>query len=72
VQPAGLAMDDMNKKYGIANITLNSFYDRLQRGAFSWTPESEKRFLDTWIIRSDAQNYMVFGDPAARLRIPKE
>ncbi len=71
VQPSGLAMEDMNKKYSISNIMLNGIYDRLQRGTFKWTPDTEKRFLDTWIIRSDAQNYMVFGDPAARLRIPE-
>jgi hypothetical protein len=71
VQPSGLAMEDMNKKYSLSSIMLNSVYDRLKRGTFKWTPESERRFVDTWIIRSDAQNYMVFGDPAARLRIPE-
>ena len=29
-----------------------------------------ERFIDAWITRSDAQNYMIYGDPAARLRIP--
>jgi hypothetical protein len=71
VQPSGLAMDDINKKYSTSNIMINSFYDRLKRGTFTWTPETERRFVDTWIIRSDAQNYMVLGDPAARLRIPE-
>lgn len=71
VQPSGLAMEDMNRKFSVANITLNSYYNRLQSGTFKWTPDSEKRFLDTWIIRGDAQNYMVFGDPAAHLRIPE-
>jgi hypothetical protein len=72
VQPSGLAMEDMNKKYGISNIMLNSYYDKLKRGTLKWTPEAERRFVDTWIIRGDAQNYMVFGDPAARLRIPDQ
>jgi hypothetical protein len=71
VQPSGLAMDDMNKKFSISNIMINSIYDRLKRGTFNWTPDTQRRFVDTWIIRSDAQNYMVFGDPAARLRIPE-
>jgi hypothetical protein len=71
VQPSGLAMEDMNKKYSVYNIVLNNVYDRLKRGAFKWTPETERRFVDTWIIRSDAQNYMILGDPAARLRIPE-
>ena len=70
VQPSGLAMEDMNKKYSVCNVMLNNVYDRLQRGKFKWTPETERRFVDTWIIRGDAQNYMIFGDPAASLRIP--
>lgn len=71
VQPSGLAMEDMNKKYSVSNIMITSVYDRLKRGTFKWTPDTERRFVDTWIIRSDAQNYMIFGDPAARLRIPE-
>ena len=71
VQPSGLAMEDMNKKYSVYNVMLNGVYDRLKRGTFKWTPETERSFVDTWIIRSDAQNYMIFGDPAARLRIPE-
>jgi hypothetical protein len=71
VQPSGLAMEDMNKKYSFYNVMLNRVYDRLKSGTFKWTPETERRFVDDWIIRSDAQNYMIFGDPAARLRIPE-
>jgi hypothetical protein len=71
-QPSGLATEDMNKKFGVSNIMLTNTYDRLKHGTFKWISDSEKRFLDMWIIRSDAQNYMVFGDPAAHLRIPAE
>ncbi|MGZ4861509.1 MAG: C25 family cysteine peptidase [Halobacteriota archaeon] len=68
-QPSGLAMSDMNKRYGVCNALITNTYDRERRGRLTWTPELEKRFLDNWIVRSDAQNYMIFGDPAARLRI---
>ena len=64
-------MDDMGKRYGLTNVMLTNVYDRIQRGTLTWTPEAERRFLDTWIYRGDAQNYMVYGDPAARLRIPE-
>jgi hypothetical protein len=70
VQPSGLAMIGMNRKYSIANALLTTVYDRQRRGTLAWTPESSRRFVDNWIARSDAQNYLVFGDPAARLRIP--
>ena len=72
VQPSALAMEHMNQKFSVYNVIINNIYDRLQRGTFTWNPEREKRFVDTWIIRSDAQNYMVLGDPAARLRIPAD
>jgi hypothetical protein len=72
VQPSGLAMEDMHKRYSICNALLTNTYDRQRRGKLKWSAELKTRFLDTWIIRSDAQNYMIFGDPAVRLRIPTE
>ncbi len=73
VHTAGQAMFEMNKRYDVTNAILTSTYDRIQRrsGEWTWTPERRERFIDTWIVRGDAQNYMVFGDPAARLRIPE-
>jgi hypothetical protein len=70
VQPSGLGMQDMSGRYSFCNALITNTYDRERRGTMVWNPTSEARFLDTWITRSDAQNYMIFGDPAARLRIP--
>jgi len=69
-QPTGYAMQDMASRYNICNARLTYTYDRQRRGRIHWTEQLMARFLDTWITRSDAQNYMIFGDPAARLRIP--
>jgi hypothetical protein len=69
VQPAGLAMSDFNKQYDIGNAMLASYLDRLRRNTASRTREARRRLVDQVLRRSDAQNYMVFGDPAARLRI---
>jgi hypothetical protein len=71
VQPGGLAMRDMSDRYSICNALITNTYDRQKRGKLVWNHALEARFLDNWITRSDAQNYMLFGDPAARLRIPK-
>lgn len=71
VQPSGLAMEDLSKRFAVCNTMLTGTYDRLQRGSQLWTSQSTTRFVDTWIMRGDARNYMVFGDPAARLRIPE-
>jgi hypothetical protein len=70
VQPSGLAMEDMNARYNSCNAIITGAYDQQQRGRLQWTDQLKARFLDTWLRRSDAQNYMVFGDPAVRLRIP--
>lgn len=72
IQPSGLAMNDMNMRYSVCNALITNTYDRQRRGKLNWTDTLKRRFLDNWIIRSDAQNYMVLGDPAARLRIQKE
>lgn len=68
-QPLGLAMEKMNERYSVTCALISDTYDRLRRGRFHWNAQKEQRFLNSWITRSDAQNYMIFGDPAARLRI---
>ncbi len=69
-QPAGVAMSDMNKRFDLGNAVLTTTFDRIKRGKLTPGPEMNERLASAFIQRSDAQNYMVFGDPAARLRIP--
>ena len=68
--PAGYAMSDMNARYNATNAQITSTLDRVQRGLLQVSPEFQVSLATTFLARSDAQNYMVFGDPAARLRIP--
>ena len=68
-EPVGRAMTALNERYSTTNAMLTGAYDRLMRGKSKPTPEFWSKLADTFILRSDAQNYMVFGDPAARLRI---
>lgn len=70
VQPSGLAMEGINERYSLCNALLTRTHDRIQSGEMTWTEESKATFVDTWITRGDAQNYLIFGDPAARLRLP--
>ena len=69
-QPAGLAMSDMNKRFDYANAQLTLTFDKMMRRRLETTPALRQQLANTFIFRSDAQNYMVFGDPAAGLRIP--
>jgi len=70
VQPSGLAMEGINERYALCNALLTNTSDRIQRGTMTWTDEAKAGFVDTWITRGDAQNYLIFGDPAASLRLP--
>lgn len=70
VQPSGLAMEGINERYSLCNALLTNTNDRIQRGTMTWTEEAMAGFVDTWITRGDAQNYLIFGDPAASLRLP--
>jgi hypothetical protein len=69
VQPVGLAMSKLSQRYDITNAQLTSTYDLIQKGKIKMTDQVRARLAQAFITRSDAQNYMVYGDPAARLRI---
>jgi hypothetical protein len=71
VHPLGLALERMNKRYAVGNALLSSLLDQMQRGLVV-NEDLQARIADIFIFRSDAQNYLVFGDPAARPRIPSK
>jgi len=70
VQPAALAMTDMNKRYDLKNAQLSTTFDLLKKGKIKETRDFFIGLANAFLIRSDAQNYMVLGDPAARLYMP--
>jgi hypothetical protein len=64
-EPIGHAMIDFNKRYAVLAAELLKDLDETQ-------PEpkpSEEELAWKWIERTDAQNYIVLGDPAARIRV---
>lgn len=70
VNPVGLALRAMNERYNQLNQNLTTFFDKLQRKEIQADANLQKRLVDTFLSRSDAQNYMIFGDPGAHLRLP--
>jgi hypothetical protein len=70
VRPLGLALERMNKRYVYGSTLLASVLDQMQRHSLALDDELRARIADIFVYRSDAQNYHVYGDPAARLRIP--
>ncbi len=71
VQPIGLALADLNKRYDICNALLTQLHDLIKRGKTQMTEKLQARLVNTFITRTDAQNYLILGDPAARLRLPE-
>ncbi len=50
-------------RYDLYNAFLTNTYDRMQRGK-QMPSEFHKKLVNQFITRSDAQNYMILGDPA--------
>ncbi len=69
-RPVGLAVEDMNKRLAEHNQAITSAYDTFQEEG-NLTKQAIESLAGSFIFRTDAQNYMVFGDPAARVRIPE-
>jgi hypothetical protein len=70
--PVGLAMKDMGLRYGFLNSSLATYVDHLNQGTVKLTPQSQSRLATDFVTRNDAQNYLILGDPAARVRIPDD
>jgi len=63
-EPVGHAMKDFNDKYAALSTSLSSLVESIERSG-KVVPDAELARL--WTERNDAQNYVVLGDPAARV-----
>ncbi len=70
VNPVGLALRAMNERYNQLNQNLTTFFDKVQRREIKADAKLQSILVDTFLSRSDAQNYLIFGDPAAHARLP--
>ncbi len=61
--PVGAAMQYFNDRYAVLGAALSSKYD----GLFAESSEVKRSFASTWRAHNDARDYVVNGDPAARL-----
>lgn len=62
-EPVGHATKDISEKYANTSAELLDLIGPDSSGA----PANDKKLVNTWIERNDAQNYIVLGDPAVRL-----
>jgi hypothetical protein len=69
VKSVGVAMNQMNSRYDFESNRISRMYDKLRRNRVDNITEFQLNLSERWLSRADAQNHMVFGDPATRLRI---
>lgn len=62
---AGQAMDQFNVRWAALSTELSEALDTLAHGG----SVSDVELANRWVARDDARNYIVFGDPAVRLRV---
>jgi hypothetical protein len=66
-EPVGHATKDFSEKYAALSATLADLLDETRPGP---RPKDEE-VAWSWIERNDAQNYVLLGDPAVRLRVDR-
>jgi hypothetical protein len=64
-EPVGHATMDFSQRYATSSVALLNKLSPSQPGALAATDQD---LAWTWVERNDAQNYVVLGDPAVRLR----
>ena len=64
-KPVGYAMKDFNEKYAVLSSGLSAMLENVGWGIA--VPDDKLAF--EWLQRNDAQNYVLLGDPATRLRV---
>jgi hypothetical protein len=61
--PLGYALRDFNERYAALSATLATVLERREFGV----PVSDAELAQVWQRRNDAEAYVLFGDPAARI-----
>jgi len=61
----GSATEQLSVRWMATKIQLDKGRDSLQRGDGKFTPA---QVADLWTIHNDARNYILYGDPAVRIR----
>jgi hypothetical protein len=69
---AGQALDNFNIRWAALSADLSDLLSDISRGGgagdtTSSAPNAE--LANRWVARDDARNYILFGDPAVRLRV---
>jgi Peptidase family C25 len=61
----GQALDQFNIRWAALSVDLTEALDSLRHGGTL----ADADLANRWVARDDARNYIIFGDPAVRLRV---
>ena len=64
-EPVGHATKDFSDRYVAAALRIQN----AQSGTLPGPRPREAELAAAWVERNDAQNYVLLGDPAVRLRV---
>ncbi|HZM82566.1 MAG TPA: hypothetical protein VFC19_43170 [Candidatus Limnocylindrales bacterium] len=70
--PAALALDDLTGRTALLSVSLANFFNNLRstgRTVDDLNPTERQVLADSFIRRNDAMNFLLLGDPAARVRV---
>ena len=68
--PCGQALETMHGRAAAATMLIADLLDDRARRKRELSPQEQDRLVEEWVIRNDARNYMLLGDPAVALRLP--
>jgi hypothetical protein len=70
--PAALALDDLTGRTALLSVSLANFFNTLRstgRSLDELLATERQALADSFIRRNDAMNFLLLGDPAARVRV---
>ncbi len=70
-EPVGRSLEEMNKRYDIENAVIVNRIDQAKKQS-EFSEKLYTSIAEEFILRSDAQNYMLLGDPAVKINVTKK
>jgi hypothetical protein len=70
--PVALALDDLSGRTALLSVSLANFFNTLRstgRSLEQLRDVERQALADSFIRRNDAMNFLLLGDPAARVRV---
>jgi hypothetical protein len=68
-KPVGYALMALNMSFSDKSVMMSGYAKRLLKSGHKLSKEERAKLARLWMLRNDAANYVIIGDPAARLNL---